>query len=431
MKLFGWIFSCASAAAASTPAVPTTVFRHKWDTVADAMGMHGKVQFGKGEYPSDESLAFVANNYAMATTGGGCGKSLKGSLEDTNLNMVAQIKAHNPDILTGMYWRTDMAIEIADCTNGTAEWNAHPEWHLKDDKGQDVLKNGNIMLDYSNKQVYAFFQNLLLNVLKSKLPSGKPVMNYLYLDGPGGNPEAFAPGIGPKRSEQLLGAKFAFMSDLQMHANALGQGQNVILNGVDTADTAQSFATTGVAGVMIDHWSILQFVQRGKAAQEAGTEGKFNVTLMDELFKTVRSQALSNMTLHIKGWVGPIVKQRDHYPSNIPSPKTPADFQRVAGERFNSELALFLLVAEDTMYWMYSWFWGFDDYVPNQPDSSVPTDFFPQAKCALGAPRGPPARAPGTFTYTREYEHASVFVDLQNRTASRVDFKNCPSTIAV
>jgi hypothetical protein len=41
---------------------------------------------------------------------------------------------------------------------------------------------------------------------------------------------------------------------------------------------------------------------------------------------------------------------------------------------------------------------------------------------------GPPAlHAAGAPTYTRVFEHASVFVDLRNRTASRVDFANFPA----
>jgi hypothetical protein len=72
---------------------------------------------------------------------------------------------------------------------------------------------------------------------------------------------------------------------------------------------------------------------------------------------------------------------------------------------------------------MFSWFWSFDSWVPGLPDSETPEGFYPQAKCALGAPVGPPKRITGTWTYTREYAHASVFVDLTNRTASRVDFK--------
>jgi hypothetical protein len=83
-----------------------------------------------------------------------------------------------------------------------------------------------------------------------------------------------------------------------------------------------------------------------------------------------------------------------------------------------------LLVAEDHMYWMYSWFWGFDSWVAGQPDSQgPPAGGYPQAKCKLGAPLGPPSKKTNRNTYTREFEHASVFVDLNNRTACRVNFK--------
>jgi hypothetical protein len=34
-------------------------------------------------------------------------------------------------------------------------------------------------------------------------------------------------------------------------------------------------------------------------------------------------------------------------------------------------------------------------------------------------------RVAGTWTYKREFAHASVFVDLTNRTASHVDFHSC------
>jgi hypothetical protein len=180
---------------------------------------------------------------------------------------------------------------------------------------------------------------------------------------------------------------------------------------------------------MIDHWSILGFLLTDK--QDCGDPpnktslcGHFNAPAMNELYTLalVRSQLLSNMTVQVKGWVGPVIEQQGKYPPQMHTPPPGAERQQVMAERFNSELALFLLVAEDHMYWLYSWFWGFDSWVPNQPDSDVPPDFFPQAKCALGAPKGPPVRKAGTWTYTREYAHASVFVDLSNRTASRVDF---------
>ena len=107
------------------------------------------------------------------------------------------------------------------------------------------------------------------------------------------------------------------------------------------------------------------------------------------------------------------------------TPNTTAELQAVAGARFNNELALFLLVANEIDFWIYSWFWGFYDYIPGNPTSSVPSSFFPESKCKLGAPTGPYLRKSGTVTYTREFEHASVFVDLTNRTACKVTFVSC------
>ena len=123
---------------------------------------------------------------------------------------------------------------------------------------------------------------------------------------------------------------------------------------------------------------------------------------------------------------GPIVHQKDVYPPNIqPQPTSVAVKQQIAADRFNSELALFLLTATTNNYWIYSWFWDLNDYVPNNPMSTVPPAFFPQANCPLGEPQGPPMRVDNTWTYQRRFEHASVFVDLNNRTNSRVDFTNC------
>jgi len=397
----------------------TAIYRHGWATVADVMGMHGKFKSADA-LPSDAAVAFVAEHYGMVTTGSGCPKTSHMTLEDATLSVAARIKAINPQVKVGMYWRTGMDKEIAQCSNASAALKAHGTGlFLRDDKGTLVSPDA---LDYSNKDARAFFADVLLNVVKQTLSSGQPAVDYVYLDGAGGSATQFAPGIGPARSVLLLADKMAWLADLQRQFDAVEGGRNVILNGVDVVSTARQFNPTGVAGVMIDHWSILEFLLRGPTIPKEDF-GKFNTTTMDAGFDLARSDALSNMTVQVKGWVGPIIHQKDRYPPGMTTPSTPAEKQQVSGERFNSELALFLLVAEDRMYWMYSWFWGFDDYVPDELDSTVPQGFFPQAKCTLGAPAGPPTRVQGTWTYTREYAHASVFVDLNNRTASRVDFK--------
>jgi hypothetical protein len=384
---------------------------HSWDTVSDVMGMHGKFN----SYPSDESLGFAAKTYSgMATIGTGC--SIKNTtMEDASLTAAKKMKAVNADANVGMYYRSDMALELAECSTHSDEWNAHPEYWLKDDKGNYIKEHGTThMMDYSNQACADFFAGVYQSIFDVKLASGKPVIDYIYMDGAGCSKTAYQPGIGPARSAAICSGKLNMIATLQAKLNAAGEGQNLVLNGMDTPETAALFVPTGAAGAMFDHWTILQYLNR--------SNGDFLVDAMDAGFSFVQSKIVSNITVQIKGWPGPIVKQKDQYPANIPTPKTPAELQSVGSERFNSELAFFLLVAEDSFYWLYSWFWGWDDWVPGESGSSVPNGFFAQAKCQLGAPKGKGARVAGTWTYTREFEHATVFVDLMNRTASNVKF---------
>ena len=53
-----------------------------------------------------------------------------------------------------------------------------------------------------------------------------------------------------------------------------------------------------------------------------------------------------------------MIKQPGHYPPCMPQVSTPAEKIEVALQRFNSELALFLIVATEHDFWIYSWFWG-------------------------------------------------------------------------
>ena len=421
--------SCTLLLLAGSLAPPVTaagapVFKHTWDTVADLMGMHGQ-----GGSSTPAAIDFAADHYGMITTAAPCKADKEGStIEDGTLAVARRLKAANPATLVGMYWRTDFVGEIATCSNFTAELKATGEsLFLRDDHGDLVLEHGHsVMWDYENPGV-ALFARALVNVVNQTLSSGEPVLDYLFLDGPDFQP---LPNISAARNARLRAAKMAFFAGLQSQFDALPGGpRGAILNGVDDLETAQTFNPTGASGVMVDHWTILQFLITGEPmdtdkcnVKPPDVCGDFNLTAMDTLFSLVRSPVLSNMTLQVKGWVGPTISQPGKWPPQLHTPAPGAERQRAMAERFNSELALFLLVAEDHMWWLYSWFWSFDSFVPGQPDSDVPAGFFPQAKCALGPPKGPPARKAGTWTYTREYEHASVFVDLTNRTACRVDF---------
>ena len=95
-----------------------TVMKHKWDTVADLMGMHGQ-----GGTATSEAINFAAKNYGQITTAAPC-EAQGPTMEDGTLQLARKLKAANPATLVGMYWRTDMVSEIAKCSNFTAELKA-------------------------------------------------------------------------------------------------------------------------------------------------------------------------------------------------------------------------------------------------------------------------------------------------------------------
>lgn len=79
-------------------AAGASVFRHKWDTVADLMGMHGQ---GGSAVPS--SIEFAANHYGMITTAAPCDSEGAATIEDGTLAVARKLKAVKPAALVGMY----------------------------------------------------------------------------------------------------------------------------------------------------------------------------------------------------------------------------------------------------------------------------------------------------------------------------------------
>ena len=400
----------------SFAATPNT---HKWETVSQVMGMHGC--YSGSTPPPAAGIAFAAHNYATITTAPECRDFAKWpsgeSFEDNVIAVLAQVKAVNPAALTGIYWRMDFALELAECSAYRDEWNAKAAstYGLKMDNGTAVKTGGSYFIDYSNAEASAFIVNVLVNMTSRMLPDGTPIVDYLYLDGDPLATQMF-PGINAVRAAEIVDAYYATAGALQRALDERHLGQKVILNGLDEIADAPHHLGSGAAGNMVDHWSILQFID--------GETGQFNAAAMQGAFDLIANvHAYGNVTLKIKGWPGPIAEQKDVYPPppHAQVPATAGGKQKLLGELFNSELALFLLVAGEHDYWVYSWFWDWDDYVPGAPQSTVPAEFFPQAKCELGAPLGKLTKT-GALTYAREFQHAHVHVDLGDRTASSVTF---------
>ena len=79
-------------------------------------------------------------------------------------------------------------------------------------------------------------------------------------------------------------------------------------------------------------------------------------------------------------------------------------------EKFRYKLAIFLICAEK-----YSYFLAHDGYSVNGNDSYTWLKFFPEYKKPLGPPKG--AAKKNGHIYTRKFEHASVWLDIEHEEA--------------
>ena len=91
--------------------------------------------------------------------------------------------------------------------------------------------------------------------------------------------------------------------------------------------------------------------------------------------------------------------------------KPHAEQYRVAKENITFPLACFLIGAEEYCYYCYTWGW-----LPEYGS----LDWYPEHDRALGPPKADAVQE--GWTFKREFEHASVFVDLERRTA-KIDWR--------
>ena len=109
-----------------------------------------------------------------------------------------------------------------------------------------------------------------------------------------------------------------------------------------------------------------------------------------------------------------------------PTPQSNAEWRDALRRHFGFAQALFLSIAEPNMYWMYAGYWYSSDtgYIACPEDltkCACPPEWHPDLKKQLGAPKGP-RQLVAPYTWTREFEHASVRLDLLDRDASSVTY---------
>ena len=105
----------------------------------------------------------------------------------------------------------------------------------------------------------------------------------------------------------------------------------------------------------------------------------------------------------------------------VQMPVTTDGVRQAAADVLVQSLAPFLIVANEHVFLQYSWFYEMQDgHIPCPPgiECGMPSSWYPEYAKPLGAPKGPAVN--DGYVWTREFAHASVYVDARSRAASKI-----------
>jgi len=128
----------------------------------------------------------------------------------------------------------------------------------------------------------------------------------------------------------------------------------------------------------------------------------------------VRGNTSTGNTFKVAQWAG--------------SERVPEDAdacRQASADRLVESLAPFLIVANEHVFFGYGWFYNLEDgYIPCKEgiECGMPGKWFPEYTRPLGVPLGPATKDSTGVKWTREFAHASVSIDLTDRTASKIEW---------
>ena len=218
---------CANNVVAETGArLQGASWTHGWDTPAAAWWGYGAMN---GGLYTDEQVAFVAKTYRVVVLSLCASPAQNTSVADGISGVAARLKAANPAVRVLQYFNVHQFACYPPTDPLLVEFEAHPQWWLRDDKGVPVGKpvsagGTGYQYDYSNADAVQHWLQMPLGQ-----PGGKPVLDGFLLDGGAGYDDP--PGIAPARAETLKQARWRAIGRMQKRLTEACGGL-VVANGM-------------------------------------------------------------------------------------------------------------------------------------------------------------------------------------------------------
>ena len=294
----------------------------------------------------------------------------------------AVLKDLNPDMKIVFYWNAFLDYSMY---KAHEEYQEHPEWWLKTKEGELDLKSDRIKrYDLSNKKLRKWWVGVAKQNLKNKNIDGIFFDALNQVTNPG-NKKLWG-------DEKYNAIQQGLIKLIEETRCKIGDDKLIVYNGIRSTpkrNTGNNFPDNTDA-IMIEHFgyfnsrtkeSMLKDIQE---MEKAGKTGKIVV------FKTWPENAWLN-----KNFIKKSKKEK----------------KKISKEHINFALASFLAGAQKHSYLIYNWGYRL------KMGSLL---WYPELDKPLGKPLN--EMQVNGWILTRNYEHASIWVDLENK-KSKIDWK--------
>ncbi len=359
--------------ARSAPRVTATYPGFSWDRVP--LNLH----FGKRTADlTAAEIDFIASRSTLIALEKSHGVTPHGSTEAGIADSARRIVQRNP------------AAKVLFYFNAFINWPGYdafktyrPEWTLRTAAGEIVKHpSGTPRPDPSNADFREWWSEIVAQANRSAPLAG------VFIDA---LPQALTPALAKQVGDAKARAVVAGLREMiALTKRKLGPDRLVLANGLRTADFREILDWEGIDGVMIEHF--------GAFKTDSPTDLKTDLD-------SIALAAAKGKFVVLKGWPGFNWLDQDMM-------KRPyAELLKLARERLTFPLACFLVAAQPGSHFCYSW---------GYTHTHGMLDAYPEFDRPLGPPQADAVWQ--GLTATREFAHASVWVDLTTRQA-RIDWR--------
>jgi hypothetical protein len=328
---------------------------------------------------TDAQIDFLSGHADIVTLEKGHGAGVHGSTERGIAETARRIKARNPHVKVLFYFNT-----FINWPRYESFESYNPEWTLRGPTGEILThRSGRPRPDLSNPAFREWWSDVVAREMRRGPVDG------LFAD-------ALAQALQPGLARTLGGAKARAVATgleemMVLTKRKIGPDKIILANGTRGVENRGLLDWPGVDGIMIEHFDA--FSSRQPEQLKADLD-------------TMELAAQRGKLVSLKGWPG-FTWMDDE---TMKRPK--AELLAVARDRITFPLACFLVAAQPGGYFCYSW---------GYRESHGTLDPYPELRRPLGPPKS--AATWNGLQATREFEHVSVWVDLETKRA-RLDWRD-------